>query len=137
MTDELDQLPIRLREERRRLGLTQAQLAELLGVSRSALNSYEGGRAVPDINFLARAIRKHVDGWYVLTGKHSAEVASDLIDWDKVEQILLGIRGWAESEGKQISLHREIGLLQLFYPALARGEVIEDTTFEDVMKRVA
>jgi len=44
MGDELDN---HLREERTRLGLTQAQLAELIGVSRKTINTVENGVFVP------------------------------------------------------------------------------------------
>ena len=44
MTETLDN---RLREERLRLELTQAQLAELVGVSRKTVNTVENGVFVP------------------------------------------------------------------------------------------
>ena len=42
-----DQLVSRLREERTRRNLTQAQLAELVGVSRKTINTVENGVFVP------------------------------------------------------------------------------------------
>ena len=42
-----DQLESRLREERTRRNLTQAQLAELVGVSRKTINTVENGIFVP------------------------------------------------------------------------------------------
>jgi putative transcriptional regulator len=42
-----DQLHSRLREERTRQNLTQAQLAELVGVSRKTINTVENGIFVP------------------------------------------------------------------------------------------
>jgi putative transcriptional regulator len=42
-----DQLVSRLREERTRQNLTQAQLAELVGVSRKTINTVENGVFVP------------------------------------------------------------------------------------------
>ncbi|MDB4880245.1 MAG: transcriptional regulator [Gemmatimonadetes bacterium] len=42
-----DELESRLREERARLGLTQAQLAERVGVSRKTINTVENGVFVP------------------------------------------------------------------------------------------
>jgi putative transcriptional regulator len=42
-----EELENRLREERARRGLTQAQLAELVGVSRKTINTVENGVFVP------------------------------------------------------------------------------------------
>jgi putative transcriptional regulator len=42
-----EQLDSRLREERTRQNLTQAQLAELVGVSRKTINTVENGIFVP------------------------------------------------------------------------------------------
>jgi putative transcriptional regulator len=42
-----DQLESRLREERTRRNLTQAQLAELVGVSRKTINTVENGVFIP------------------------------------------------------------------------------------------
>ena len=42
-----DQLGNRLREERARHNLTQAELAELVGVSRKTINTVENGIVIP------------------------------------------------------------------------------------------
>ena len=42
-----DQLESRLREERTRRNLTQAELAELVGVSRKTINTVENGVFIP------------------------------------------------------------------------------------------
>ena len=42
-----DSLDSRLREERTRQNLTQAQLAELVGVSRKTINTVENGIFIP------------------------------------------------------------------------------------------
>ncbi len=44
----------RLRELRKKLGLTQSQLAEKLGVSSSSIGMYEQGRREPDSAMLSR-----------------------------------------------------------------------------------
>lgn len=41
-------------ECRRRLGLTQEQLAERAGVSKSSVSKWEGGRTVPDVEVLLK-----------------------------------------------------------------------------------
>lgn len=47
------QIGERLKEERKRLGLSQARLCELMGISRKTLFSYETGKRSPTAVFLA------------------------------------------------------------------------------------
>jgi putative transcriptional regulator len=58
-----------LREERTRLGWTQAELAERVGVSRKTINTVENGVFVPSTTLalkLARAIGKPVEALFSL-----------------------------------------------------------------------
>lgn len=64
-----DQLANTLREERTRLGWTQAELAERVGVSRKTINTVENGVFVPSTTLalkLARAIGKPVEALFLL-----------------------------------------------------------------------
>lgn len=62
----------RLKEERERLGLTQAAMAEVGGVSKRSQTGWEQGRAVPDANYLTAAAAAGMDVQYVLTGLRTA-----------------------------------------------------------------
>ena len=58
-----------LRDERSRLGLTQAELAERVGVSRKTVNTVENGVFVPSTVLalkLARAIERPVEDLFWL-----------------------------------------------------------------------
>ena len=60
----------RLREAREGLGLTQGQLAELVGVSRKTINTVENGIFVPSTVIalkLARALNEPVERLFSLT----------------------------------------------------------------------
>jgi len=64
-----DQLANRLREERTRRNLTQAQLAELVEVSRKTINTVENGVFVPSTVLalrLARALGTTVEALFQL-----------------------------------------------------------------------
>ncbi len=64
-----DELTNRLREERARRDLTQAQLAELVGVSRKTINTVENGVFVPSTVLalrLARALGTTVEHLFQL-----------------------------------------------------------------------
>jgi putative transcriptional regulator len=64
-----DTLDNRLREERARRDLTQAQLAELVGVSRKTINTVENGIFIPSTVLalrLARALGTTVEKLFQL-----------------------------------------------------------------------
>lgn len=59
----------RLRQERKRLRLTQIEFAELGGVAQNAQGHYENGKRVPKADYLQRLSVAGVDIPYVLSGK--------------------------------------------------------------------
>jgi putative transcriptional regulator len=66
-----DRLKNRLREERARLNLTQADLATMAGVSRKTINTVENGVFIPSTDLalrLARALGTTVEGIFQLPG---------------------------------------------------------------------
>ncbi len=58
----------RLRAERRRLGLNQADFGEIAGVSRRTQASYEAGTGIPDAAYLAALAVRGLDVLFVVTG---------------------------------------------------------------------
>lgn len=58
----------RLRQERKRIGMTQEELASALGVHRLTQINYELGRTEPDAAYIAALREAGIDGAYVLTG---------------------------------------------------------------------
>jgi transcriptional regulator with XRE-family HTH domain len=66
----------RLRAERKRLGHSQAQFAELAGVHKNAQSNYEGDLRRPDADYLVQVAAFGVDVLYVLTGQSSPALLS-------------------------------------------------------------
>ena len=67
-----NQLENRLREERTRRNLTQAELAELVGVSRKTINTVENGVFIPSTVLalrLAKALKTTVEKLFQLSGE--------------------------------------------------------------------
>lgn len=65
----MPELGTKLREARTAAGLTQAQLAELIGVSRKTINTVENGVFVPSTTLalkLARALKTSVEELFFL-----------------------------------------------------------------------
>jgi len=71
-SEQTDRFSERLREERKRLGLSQAVLAQLGGVRARAQGNYENGERSPDAEYLSRIARAGVDVHYVITGQRVA-----------------------------------------------------------------
>ena len=68
----------RLREEREKLGFSQASFAEITGAHRKSQGNYEQGERMPDAAYLAAIAAAGADVLYILTGSRSAPVAPSL-----------------------------------------------------------
>lgn len=84
----LDNFSSRLKEERIKLSLSQAELGELCGVKKLAQFNYEKGERFPDANYLMQAIKVGVDVNYLLTGNRSTSAlsADEVFMLDKIRQ---------------------------------------------------
>jgi transcriptional regulator with XRE-family HTH domain len=74
--DPMNEITQRLREERKRLGLTQEELAIIGGVKVNAQSIYERGVRVPNAIYLANIAKAGVDVLYVVTGRLTRSAAS-------------------------------------------------------------
>ena len=66
----------RLKEEREKIGLSQAQFGALAGKTRKTIFGYEAGDRMPDAGALAAWSRIGLDPLYVVTGQRSEAVLS-------------------------------------------------------------
>jgi transcriptional regulator with XRE-family HTH domain len=73
----------RLREERERLGLTQAELGEIAAVAKNTQHNYEKGVRSPDAAYLAAVAAAGVDVLYVVTGQRTPRVEEGLSEREK------------------------------------------------------
>lgn len=92
----LEEIGARLQAERKRLDLTQDQMASLVGVSKRTLASYEGGAREPGAALLNLAAGAGVDILYVLTGAPLPQ-AADSLSAEEVEFVAL-LRRMDESD---------------------------------------
>lgn len=92
----LEEIGARLQAERKRLDLTQDQMAALVQVSKRTLASYEGGAREPGALTLNLAAGAGVDVIYVLTGAPSPQ-AADSLTAEEAEFVNM-LRGMADSD---------------------------------------
>lgn len=71
-------IPTRLKEERERLGFTQAGLAERIGSTKRSVINWEGGDASPSAEAIGSMAAHGADVLYILTGQRSKPVESTL-----------------------------------------------------------
>lgn len=62
-------IPARLKEERERVGLSQAALAEKIEATKRSVINWEGGASSPSADVLAKIGRAGLDVLYILTGQ--------------------------------------------------------------------
>ncbi len=67
----------RLREERKRLGLNQTELALLGGVVKFTQINYEKDERTPDVDYLLKLQNAGVDAYFLLTGQRTPAPTSD------------------------------------------------------------
>ena len=73
---------LRLSSERRRLGLSQQNVADLLGLSRSAVAMLETDRASLEVQRLLQLGQRGYDVLKVLTDDPGQVAAGRLLDWN-------------------------------------------------------
>jgi transcriptional regulator with XRE-family HTH domain len=100
---QMDNFPIRLKQERRRLRMNQTEFANAGGVQKQAQFTYEKGMRYPDANYLAGISEVGVDVLYLLTGRTS-DPATLALNGDE-ERLLAGYR--------ELKLREQRGVLAL------------------------
>lgn len=82
----------RLKEERERLGMTQAKFAAACGVGKTAQYTYEASQRFPGAEYLAAAESLGVDVTYLFSGMREGEkVDFDLAHWELFEGVFLAL----------------------------------------------
>lgn len=104
----------RIRQERARLQMTQAEFARVAGVSRAAQVHYELGQRVPDLNYLA-ALYEHVDVSYIISGETMAQRCGRRIDVEVCQAIFAAVDAWAAETGRSVGAKLRAELFLLFY----------------------
>ncbi|TDQ92405.1 helix-turn-helix domain-containing protein [Paraburkholderia silvatlantica] len=97
---QMDNFSIRLKQERRRLGMNQTEFASAGGVQKQAQFTYEKGLRYPDASYLAGIAEVGVDVLYLLTGRPS-DPSTLALDPDE-ERLLAGYRELKPREKKGV-----------------------------------
>lgn len=113
---------IRLREERKKLGLTQGAMAKLGGVSNATQGYYESGERSPNAEYLKRLHKEGVDVCYIVTGQRRSNGAKTAgIDVELLSQIQEAIDEWDSRRTIPVSIKTKAELAALFYTQFAES----------------
>lgn len=114
----------RLKEERVRLGMTQPAAAEVGGVSKTTIVSYESGAHVPDAVFLSRLASRGLDVSYVVTGERAAVKAGADLDWDLFQDVLDVVGTFEDRRQRALSTAGKARIIRILYcSSIASGRV--------------
>lgn len=127
----------RLREERRRLGFNQSEMALRLGVGRSALGHYETGTSLPDAAFLAKTQEEGMDTWWVLTGTQHAEAAVDFANLDVMKAVVLAVSDFAKDRGLVLDPDKENALISILYKQFIQLGAADRQGIQEFLLKVA
>lgn len=115
----------RLRAERTRLGLTQEQLAEALGVALSAFQNYEQDRNSLKAPVLKRLREAQIDVEYVVYGRDTAALEPlDLDLWERVKE--WDAANPTDANGKPLNEYFRFQRITLFYRWLRESPGSQD-----------
>lgn len=124
----------RLLLERKRLRLTQGQVAEMTGVSRATVSFYESGSSSADARFLAEAMKGGMDVFFVLTGQRLSEEAAKHFDWEFLGAVAESTKAFEKRLGRTLDRDLYWRLLRVLYAHGARDRLIDDATIENAME---
>lgn len=126
-----------LKIERKRLGLTLQQMAEVGGVSRSSQVGYESAARVPDAAYLKKIASAGADVHFVLYGERLSLEGAKPFDWDLHDRVLQTIEDWLSERRLTISFEKRMLLLRLFLAHFALVERVDLDFIHQELKKVA
>lgn len=107
--------------ERQRLGLTQARVAILAGVSTPTQVAYEQGVRTPSALYVSRLSAHGFDCEFLLLAERTSDFVSDRFDWSLLGEVLAAIDEWCELRGVGIAEHKRGEVTRLIYEEYRRS----------------
>lgn len=149
----------RLKEERKRVGLTQPELAEIASSAKRTVIDWEKGVSSPTAAQLAALASAGLNVLYVVTGQREQDVtdrsyraltpdmtetpssvtnsnAVPLIDCGRLERIVELLEAFAARAGKRWPAKRLVALAAEVYNVLADEPALDEPKVERILKLV-
>ena len=103
----------RIREERKKLGLSQDDFSKLAGIVQKTQSNYESGKRSPDTDYLLAIGNIGVDIGYVITGRRSVTL-DDLVE---LQQCLFEVEDWLERHHKTLTKEQTLNAAKQLFAA--------------------
>jgi transcriptional regulator with XRE-family HTH domain len=126
----------RLSAERKRLGLSQARLGDLLGMGRSMVSTIESGNSSLDTARLIGLQEHDFDLNFLVTGARVGEIAAKNMNWEFALSVDQTIRNWAQLRGLDLSVEKRALILKHFVQKAATGPSSEHD-LEELLRMAA
>jgi len=127
------QVGLRLRQERERLGMTQAELSAIGGVKPLTQYLYERGDRTPQFDYILRVVRAGVDLSFLVNGVRGRTMEGDVVLKDGVfaELYRLVATYGVTPEGKRLSDEERIAIFASLFVAVS-GRSREEIDWEAI-----
>ncbi|MCL6324217.1 helix-turn-helix domain-containing protein [Pectobacterium polaris] len=130
----------RLREERERLGFSQADFAELVGASRKSQIRWEKDESAPSADSISLWANVGLDVLYLITGQ-AQKSSSKTQKSSEIDEILLGkivhkLDLLAKQANRRWTLSELVLQSSKIYNFLIKESVVDDDRIDNVLKLV-
>lgn len=109
----------RLVEERRRLSVTQAEIAGWTKIHRKTQSAYEAGESYPDAAYLMTLLEHGFDVAYLLTGQRPPRYGS--VDSELLQNVFVAIEHGVAGAKRKITTAEKSKLFSLIYQAASES----------------
>ena len=127
----------RLKSERSRLRLTQAELATRTGISGSTQIGYEQGVRTPGLSYLVALQQIGVDAWYVMFGTRAERRASEALDWELFADIQEAVVEWCRKKELELQQRKLLEVSRLLYEQFIADRAVQPDAVERILMLVA
>lgn len=127
----------RLSSERRRLGFSQQRVADLLGVSRSAVGMLETDRASLEAQRLLHLGSHGYDVLKILTDEPGRVAAGRVLDWDLCVMITARVDAWDHARGLRLPAEKKALVVKHLYLQFAARSGFDEAMLDETLKVAA
>jgi len=127
----------RVADERRRLGISQLQLADQLGIGRSGVGMLETDRSPLEAGRLVELGKSGFDVLFILSGEPGSLAASRFMNWSLLAEIEAAINDWSATNQIPLAADKRTILLKLLYERFASSGEVEPSVVRDAFALAA
>lgn len=127
----------RLAEERKRLGLNQKDLGDLLGLGRSSVAMIETGKAGLDAMRVAGLRSAGFDLDYLLFGEREDRRAGEVLNWELLFAIIEHLNDRCRRKKVRLSPEKVKAIVKHVYLQLVEKGDVDEATLESILRIAA